>query len=125
MELAKTVLYLALLSATFFVLAWWSSSRANVMVGTEQAFLNDLCSLLESPANTTLTRRYYIDYPIAVEDGTLTTTIALAPQCASMSYNGTRYVYSLPVRSSEILVLRGNVRLNLSRVGDGVWVSKA
>lgn len=125
MELAKTVLYLSLLVATFFVFVWWNSSRANVTVGTEQAFLNDICSILESPTNTTLTRRYYFDQPIYVGNGIVTVAIALAPQCSSFVFNGTHYIYSLPVRVSETLVLRGSVRLNLSRVGGGVWVSKS
>ena len=124
MELAKAVLYVSLLATMFFVFAWWSTSRADVRAGMEQAVLNDICSLLESPANTTLARRYYIDFSVTIEDKTLISTIALAPQCASMNYNGSHYVYSLPLRAPQPYVLRGSVRLIIVRKGDGVWVSK-
>ena len=124
MEVARAVLYVSLLTALFSVFAWYVASARNIGVDDAQAFMADVCWLLDKPENTTMSRIYSLE-GIAVENGMIVSTEALAPQCSSFAFNGTRYIYSLPVRSSGTLVLRGSVRLNLSRVGGGVWVSKS
>ena len=123
MEVAKAVLYVSLLTALFAVFAWYMASARSVRVDDAQAFIADVCWLLDRPENTSISRIYSLE-SIAVEDGRIVSAETLAPQCSSFVFNGTHYIYNLPVRVSGTLVFRGSVRLVLARRGGGVWVSK-
>ena len=123
MELAKTVLYIALLVTVFSVYLWYNVVRSKVGVDDTQAFIADICWLASRPENTSFSGIYSLD--LVVEDGRIVSKAVYDPQCGSFVFDGTHYIYSLPVRVSETLVLEGSVKLILKRRGGGVWVSRA
>ena len=121
MELAKLLVELAILAASLAAYTWWATAYHGVAPDTAQALLNDICSLAGMPANTTIEATYTLPQTVEVGPGTLATSEALAPQCASISYNGTHYTYTPPISTQQpTFTLKGTVKLKLTRTTDGV-----
>ncbi|GEM_PF-6810447 len=123
MELAKLTIYLAVLAASLLAYTWWTAASHAVAPDTTQALLNDICSLADMPANTTLTRTYSLPHAVEIGPGTLATSEALAPQCSTIHYNGTHYTYTPPISQAQpLLTLEGTHRLTLTRTTQGVVI---
>ena len=121
MELAKLLVELAILAASLAAYTWWTAAYHGVAPDTTQALLNDICALAGTPVNTTIEATYTLPSTVEIGPGKLATSEALAPQCATMHYNGTHYTYTLPTAPQQpTLTLKGTVKLTLTRTANGV-----